>query len=73
MVGIPSEKKESNFFTLAIGRSKSHLEGPKRVELRLQPVFSAMSDRLFRFPQTDALFETFFDVLLGGASAKQVM
>ncbi|KAJ0790760.1 putative transcription factor WD40-like family [Helianthus annuus] len=68
--GIPSEKKESKFFSLAIGRSKSPLDGPM---LRLQPIFSAMSDRLFKFPQSDALCATFFDVLLGGASPKQVM
>lgn len=73
LVGIPSEKKESKFFTLAMGRSKTLLEGPKRIELRLPPIFSAMSDRLFRFPQTDLLCATFFDVLLGGASPKQVM
>ncbi|XP_023750494.1 BEACH domain-containing protein B isoform X2 [Lactuca sativa] len=73
LVGIPSEKKESKFFTLAMGRSKTLLEGPKRIELRLPPIFSAMSDRLFRFPQTDLLCATFFDVLLGGASPKQVI
>ncbi|KAL4566093.1 hypothetical protein LXL04_030203 [Taraxacum kok-saghyz] len=73
LVGIPSEKKETKFFNLAMGRSKTLLEGPKRVELRLQPVLSAMSDRLFRFPQTDDLCATFFDVLLGGASPKQVI
>ncbi|GKB07990.1 BEACH domain-containing protein B isoform X1 [Tanacetum coccineum] len=73
LVAVPSEKKGSSFFTLAIGRSKSHLEGPKRVESKLQPIYSAMSDRLFRFPQTDVLCATFFDVLLGGASPKQVI
>ncbi|KAD4386161.1 hypothetical protein E3N88_26330 [Mikania micrantha] len=73
LAGIPSEKKVSKFFTLAIGRSKSHLEGPMRVELRLQPIFSAMSDRLFQFSQSDGLCATFFDVLLGGASPKQVI
>ncbi|XP_071693148.1 BEACH domain-containing protein B isoform X2 [Rutidosis leptorrhynchoides] len=73
LVGIPSEKKASSFFTLAIGRSKSVLEGPKRAESRLQPIFIAISDRLFRFPQTDALCATFFDVLLGGASPKQAI
>lgn len=73
LVGIPSEKKESKFFTLAMGRSKALLEGPKRVGLRLLPIFSAMSDRLFLFPQTDVLCATLFDVLLGGASPKQVI
>ncbi|KAK1406699.1 hypothetical protein QVD17_38307 [Tagetes erecta] len=73
LAGIPSEKKGSNFFTLAMGKTKSHLEGPMRVELRLQPIFSVMSDRLFKFPQSDGLCATFFDVLLGGASPKQVI
>ncbi|GJU06967.1 BEACH domain-containing protein B isoform X1 [Tanacetum coccineum] len=50
LVAVPSEKKGSSFFTLAIGRSKSHLEGPKRVESKLQPIYSAMSDRLVTFP-----------------------
>ncbi|GJW65340.1 BEACH domain-containing protein B isoform X1 [Tanacetum coccineum] len=72
-VAMHLEKKGSSFFTLAIGRSKSHLEGPKRVESKLQPIYSAMSDRLFRFPQTDVLCATFFDVLLGGASPKQAL
>ncbi|KAK9080847.1 hypothetical protein SSX86_000606 [Deinandra increscens subsp. villosa] len=72
LAGIPCDKKESKFFTLAIGRSKAHLEGPMRAELRLEPIFSAMSDRLFKFPQSDGLWATFFDVL-GGASPKQVI
>lgn len=39
----------------------------------MQPIFSVISDRLFKFPQTDLLCATLFDVLLGGASPKQVM
>ncbi|CAK9175598.1 unnamed protein product, partial [Ilex paraguariensis] len=39
----------------------------------MQPIFSAISDRLFRFPQSDLLCATLFDVLLGGASPKQVL
>ena len=39
----------------------------------MQPIFLAISDRLFNFPQTDNLCATLFDVLLGGASPKQVM
>ncbi|XP_076899562.1 BEACH domain-containing protein B isoform X2 [Bidens hawaiensis] len=73
LAGIPSEKKGPKFFTLAIGRSKPQLEGPMRLELRSQPIFSAMSDRLFKFPQSDGLCEALFDVLLGGASPKQVI
>lgn len=70
LVDLPSEKKGPRFFNLAVGRSRSLLDGQKRISR--QPIFSAMSDRLFRFPQTDNLCATLFDVLLGGASPKQV-
>lgn len=72
LVGLPSEKKGPRFFSLAVGRSKSLSEIHKKIDLRMQPVFSAMSDWLFRFPQTDNLCAALFDVLLGGASPKQV-
>ncbi|KAL9450104.1 hypothetical protein AB3S75_011937 [Citrus x aurantiifolia] len=73
LVGLPSEKKGPRFFSLAVGRSKSLSEIHKKIDLRMQPVFSAMSDWLFRFPQTDNLCAALFDVLLGGASPKQVL
>ncbi|KAL3514285.1 hypothetical protein ACH5RR_027002, partial [Cinchona calisaya] len=73
LVGLPPEKKGSKFFNIAVGRSKSLQEGYKKVSLRLQPIFSMISDRLFKFPQTDVLCATLFDVLLGGASPKQVL
>ncbi|KAH7567643.1 hypothetical protein JRO89_XS07G0111300 [Xanthoceras sorbifolium] len=73
LVGIPSEKKGPRFFNLAVGRSKSLTENHKKTNLRMPPIFSAISDRLFRFPQTDNLCATLFDVLLGGASPKQVL
>lgn len=38
-----------------------------------EPIFSAMSERLFKFPLSDHLCATLFDVLLGGASPKQVI
>lgn len=72
LVGVPSEKKGSRFFNLAVGRSKSLTESQKKTNLRMSPIFSAISERLFRFPQTDNLCATLFDVLLGGASPKQV-
>ncbi|XP_031393123.1 BEACH domain-containing protein B isoform X2 [Punica granatum] len=71
LVGIPSEKKGPRFFNLAVGRSKSLSESYRN--MRTQPIFSAISDRLFKFPQTDNLCATLFDVLLGGASPKQVL
>ncbi|KAA8528370.1 hypothetical protein F0562_035725 [Nyssa sinensis] len=73
LVGLPSEKKGSKFFNLAVGRPKSLSEGHRKISLRMQPIFSAISDRLFRFQQTDLLCATLFDVLLGGASPKQVL
>lgn len=73
LVDLPSEKKGPRFFNLAVGRSRFLLDGNKKISMRMQPIFSAMSDRLFRFPQTDNLCATLFDVLLGGASPKQVL
>ncbi|OMO50809.1 hypothetical protein CCACVL1_30251 [Corchorus capsularis] len=73
LVGLPSEKKGPRFFSLAVGRSKSLIENSKKFSPRTQPLFSAISDRLFRFPQTDNLCATLFDVLLGGASPRQVL
>ncbi|GAB2247807.1 hypothetical protein Droror1_Dr00007689 [Drosera rotundifolia] len=73
LVGFPSEKKGAKFFYLAIGRSRSPLEGNKKGSSRTQQIVSAISDRLLRFPLTDNLSATLFDVLLGGASPKQVL
>ncbi|CAL0327334.1 unnamed protein product [Lupinus luteus] len=71
LVGLPSEKKGSRFFNLPVGRSRSLSESHRK--MRMQPVFLAISDRLFSFPQSDNLCATLFDVLLGGASPKQVL
>lgn len=73
LVGLPLEKKGLKFFSIAVGRSKSLPEGLSKVSSRTQPIFSVISDRLFKFPQTDLLCATLFDVLLGGASPKQVL
>lgn len=73
-VGLPSEKKGTKFFSLSVGRSKSLSEIQRRGEnSRLQPIFFAISERLFKFPLSDHLCATLFDVLLGGASPKQVL
>ncbi|KAI4307513.1 hypothetical protein L6164_030691 [Bauhinia variegata] len=71
LVGLPSEKKGSRFFNIPMGRSRFLSERDRK--MRMQPIFSAISDRLFSFPQTDNLCATLFDVLLGGASPKQVL
>ncbi|KAI4337584.1 hypothetical protein L6164_015981 [Bauhinia variegata] len=71
LIGIPSEKNDSRFFNISMGRSKSLSESHWKI--RSQPIFSAISDRLFSFPLTDNLCATLFDVLLGGASPKQVL
>ncbi|KAH0942843.1 hypothetical protein HID58_002480 [Brassica napus] len=68
---VPSEKKGPRFFTLPVGRAKFLSQGHKKIGGRTQPIFVAMSDRLFQYPQTDNLRATLFDVLLGGASPKQ--
>ncbi|XP_050124229.1 BEACH domain-containing protein B-like isoform X1 [Malus sylvestris] len=73
LVGLPSEKKGARFFNLAVGRSRFLSDGQKKISMKMQPIFSAMSDRLFRFPQTDNLCASLFDALLGGASPKQVL
>ncbi|XP_065880379.1 BEACH domain-containing protein B isoform X2 [Euphorbia lathyris] len=73
LVGLPSEKKGPRFFSLPVGRSRSLSERQKKISSRMQPIFSAISDRLFRFPLTDYLCASLFDVLLGGASPKQVL
>ncbi|WZY72487.1 hypothetical protein YC2023_004727 [Brassica napus] len=70
---VPSEKKGPRFFTLPVGRAKFLSQGHKKIGGRTQPIFVAMSDRLFQYPQTDNLRATLFDVLLGGASPKQVL
>ncbi|XP_042494689.1 BEACH domain-containing protein B-like isoform X2 [Macadamia integrifolia] len=73
LVGLPSEKKGPRFFNLGVGRSKSLSESNRKVLTRSQPIFSAIADRLFKFQRTDLLCATLFDVLLGGASPKQVL
>lgn len=70
LVGLPAEKKGSIFFNLSAGKFKSLPEIDRKV--RMQPIFLAISERLFSFPRTDNLCATLFDVLLGGASPKQV-
>lgn len=72
-MGIPSDKKGSKFFSLSVGRSKSLPESNRKEgNTRLQPILSAICERLFKFPFSDHLSATLFDVLLGGASPKQV-
>ncbi|XP_015579782.2 BEACH domain-containing protein B isoform X1 [Ricinus communis] len=73
LVGLPSEKKGPRFFSLSVGRSRSLSENQKKNSSRMQPIFSVISDRLFTFPLTDNLCASLFDVLLGGASPKQVL
>ncbi|CAN4092325.1 unnamed protein product [Withania somnifera] len=73
LVGLPLEKKGSKFFSIAVGRSKYLPESLRKVSSRTQSIFSVISDRLFKFPQTDLLCATLFDVLLGGASPKQAL
>ncbi|CAL1372181.1 unnamed protein product [Linum trigynum] len=73
LIGLPTEKKGPRYFLLNVGRSKSISERHKKISSRMQPIFSSISDRLFRFPLTDNLCAILFDVLLGGASPRQVL
>ncbi|XP_073008552.1 BEACH domain-containing protein B isoform X1 [Typha latifolia] len=71
LVGVPSEKRGAKFFNLSVGRSKSLSEIQRTMTLQL--IFPAITERLFKFPLSDHLCATLFDVLLGGASPKQVL
>ncbi|GFP89566.1 beach domain-containing protein lvsc [Phtheirospermum japonicum] len=73
LVGLPAEKKGSKFFSISVGKSKSLSERHKKISINMQPIFSIITERLFKFPQTELLCATLFDVLLGGASPKQVL
>ncbi|KAH7652235.1 Concanavalin A-like lectins/glucanases protein [Dioscorea alata] len=74
LIRLPSEKKGTKFFSLPIGRSKSISENIRKgASMKQQTIFTAISDRLFKFPLSDHLCATLFDVLLGGASPKQVL
>ncbi|XP_078448149.1 binding protein [Wolffia australiana] len=74
LLGLPSDKKVSRFFSLTIGRPKSFPEIDRKEEnIRLHSILNAVSERLLRFPLSENLFATLFDVLLGGASPKQVL
>ena len=73
LVGLPSEKKGLKFFSLGVGRSKALPESTRKTNTRVQPIFCAISERIFIFPLTENLCATLFDILLGGASPKQVM
>ncbi|KAK6938070.1 PH-BEACH domain [Dillenia turbinata] len=71
LVSLPPERKGPRFFNIGVGRSKS--DNQRKASLKTQALFTAISERLFRFPRTDNLCATLFDVLLGGASPKQVL
>lgn len=73
LVGVPSEKKGPKFFGLPVGRPRSISENLRKgMTAAPQLFFYSISERLFKFPLSDHLRATLFDVLLGGASPKQV-
>lgn len=72
LVGLPSHKKALNFFSITMERSKSLSDSHNKLGLRMLHIFSVISDKLFKFPQTNNLLSTLFDALLGGASPEQV-
>uniref|UniRef100_A0A0D9YMP2 BEACH domain-containing protein n=1 Tax=Oryza glumipatula TaxID=40148 RepID=A0A0D9YMP2_9ORYZ len=72
LVGVPSEKKGPKFFGLPVGRPRSISENLRKgMTAAPQLFFYSISERLFKFPLSDHLRATLFDVLLGGASPKQ--
>ncbi|KAM3295293.1 hypothetical protein ACQJBY_037900 [Aegilops geniculata] len=74
LVGVPSEKKGPKLFGLPVGRPRSMSENIRKgIAATPQLFFYSISERLFKFPLSDHLCATFFDVLLGGASPKQVL
>lgn len=74
LVGLPSEKKGPKLFGLPVGRPRSISENLRKgITAAPQLFFYSISERLFKFPLSDHLCATFFDVLLGGASPKQVL
>ncbi|KAJ3679372.1 hypothetical protein LUZ60_017383 [Juncus effusus] len=74
LVGLSSEKKGAKFFALASGRNKYLSETSKKgAPIVPNLIFSAISERILKFPLSDNLCATLFDVLLGGASPKQVL
>jgi hypothetical protein len=74
LVGLSPEKKGAKFFALASGRPK-YLSEVSRKGTSPAPnlIFLAISEQIFKFPLSDNLRATLFDVLLGGASPKQVL
>lgn len=72
LIGLRSERKGAKFFSLAVGRTKSLADNQRKGIMMPQLIFSAISEKLFKFPLSDNLCATLFDVLLGGASPKQV-
>ncbi|KAL6629117.1 hypothetical protein ACP70R_028882 [Stipagrostis hirtigluma subsp. patula] len=74
LVGVPSERKGPKIFGLTVGRPRSISEDIRKgITAAPQLFFDAISERLFKFPLSDHLCATLFDVLLGGASPKQVL
>lgn len=73
LIGIPTEKKGIRFFALGGSSAKYVLENQWREKLKLEIVFVVIADRLLTFPFSDSVRATLFDVLLGGASPKQVL
>ncbi|XP_023157987.1 BEACH domain-containing protein B isoform X1 [Zea mays] len=74
LVGVPSEKRGPKIFGLPVGRPRSIAEDIRKgATAAPQLFFYSISDRLFKFPLSDHLCASLFDVLLGGASPKQVL
>ncbi|WVZ77789.1 hypothetical protein U9M48_025613 [Paspalum notatum var. saurae] len=74
LVGAPSEKKGPKILGVPVGRPRSIAEDIRKgTTAAPQLFFYSISERLFKFPLSDNLCASLFDVLLGGASPKQVL
>ena len=66
------EKKGSWLLTIATGVTRSLYDSNRAERTKLIPLFSAIMERLIVFPFSDLVCASLFDMLLGGASLKQV-
>lgn len=70
-MAAPAEKKAFGLFLGGVA-SKAASEHQRIEKLKLAHLFATIKERVLMFPFTDQLRATLFDMLLGGASPKQV-
>ncbi|MCO5595749.1 hypothetical protein L7F22_049797 [Adiantum nelumboides] len=73
LISVPNEKKGSWLLSIATGVTRPALDYQRAERAKIVALFAAITEKLIAFPFTDMLCATLFDVLLGGASLKQVL